>query len=161
MHRKFLALFLIAILVISAAGCSLSLESLGLGKLEEFLDDSPIVCKITEKDGKVLKVTVLSHDGHYDEDDILYVDYNALPENSALKKGEIITFTYDYINKVTVKNDLPYILVDTIEVTQYTPPATEATGETEEAASSETTVSTETAEVSETTEDTESTESDS
>lgn len=161
MYRKFLALLLIAILVMGTAGCNFSLESLGLGKVEEFFDDSPIICKITEKEGKVLKVVVLSHDGHYDKDDTLYVDYNALPENGSLKNGEIITFTYDYINKVTVKNDLPYILVDTIEITQYIPPVTEATEETEETAPSETTGSAETTQEATATEGTESAESDS
>lgn len=122
MARKPLLLSLFLSFLLLFSGCSVSLESLGLGKLEEMLSNDPIVCAVTAREGSLLTVQVLSADGHYDEGDTLYVDCTGTSGSFAV--GDTVTFTYDYVHSVTVLEDLPYIVVDAISAAEYVPPET-------------------------------------
>lgn len=102
-------------------GCSISLDSLGLGKLKNLFSDEDIVCVITAKNDKLLTVEVLSPDSHYDPGDSLYVQYTAITGATSLNVGDYVTFTYDYITGVSEKLGDPYILADTISPTEYIP----------------------------------------
>lgn len=124
MCRKTFLLSLFLSLSLLLTGCGSVLESLGLGKLNEMLNSDPIVCVITAKDGQTLTVEVLAADGHYDQGDTLFVDYAGISGATAISVGDTITFTYDYIHDVTVREDTPYILADAISPTDYTPPET-------------------------------------
>lgn len=122
-RMRLLALFLCMVTLLS--GCSISLESIGLGKLSEFIGNSPIICRVTGKEGQLLTVEVLSSDSHYDEGDILYVQYSSIVGAKSISIGDIITFTYDYMDDVTVLEKEPLIQADSIVPTEYVPPDTE------------------------------------
>lgn len=114
--------------VLLLTGCKFSLSSLGLGKVEDIFSDNPIVCTITAIDQSIFTVQVLSADSHYDEEDILLLDCASVRGAAAFRVGDIITFSYDYLNDVTVRNDAPYIVPESVAATEYTPPTTEETG---------------------------------
>ena len=133
MRKKAILILLVCVSLLMMAGCSLSLDSLGLGSLEEKLDgllgSNPIICSVTAIDGHILTVEVLSPDGHYDEEDLLYLNCAAIEDISFLRPGNTITFTYDYVTGVTVKNDEPFILVTSLSPATYVPPVTEESTE--------------------------------
>ncbi len=107
------------------SGCSISLESIGLGKLSKFIGNDPLICKITEKDGQLLTMEVLSPDSHYDEGDILYVQYSSITGAKGVSVGDTVTFEYDYLEDVTVMEKEPLIKTESITPTEYIPPETE------------------------------------
>ncbi len=111
-------------LLLLLTGCELSLSSLGLGKVEELLNSDPIVCTVTAVEQGVFTVQVLSADSHYDAEDILFLDCTGISGASVFRVGDTITFSYDYLTAVTVRNDTPYIVPDTIAETEYVPPET-------------------------------------
>lgn len=115
-------LLLVPLFVLTACGS----DPLGLGDLGE----DALVCKITGKDRQELTVTVMDGDLHYDPDEVLMVKYHGLEGGTELKVGDHISFIYDYLNDVTVKNGYPYINVDTVTVTQWTPLETTIPAET-------------------------------
>lgn len=134
MKRVFLFLLCLMPFVLSA--CDLPLD---------ILEGEAIVCQVTEQGQQTLTVVVQNPDLHYDEGDTLVIQYQHVADGKALSVGSQITFTYDYLNDVTVQNELPYLKVDSISLTQWTPPETESTKATD---------TTETVETSETTQST-------
>lgn len=121
MNRKIFAFICILALILSLSACGFSLDSIDLGPLDDFFSKDPIVCSVLEKDGQELKLLVLSSDGYYDVEDKLLVSYSTISGGTSVKVGDIVTFSYDYLTDVTVKGDYPYIVVDSIEHTDYTP----------------------------------------
>ncbi len=124
MKRSIRLLALVLCVVTLLSGCGFSLDSVLPEKLKGLLGGGDIICQVTEKEGQLLTVEVLSPDSHYDEGDILYVQYTSITGGKSISTGDIITFTYDYLEGVTVKNDEPFILADSISPTEYTPPET-------------------------------------
>lgn len=120
---RILALFLCIAVLLS--GCSISLESVGLDKLSKFIGNDPIICRVTAKDGQLLTMEVLSPDSHYDEGDVLYVQYSSITGAKSISVGDTVTFTYDYIEDVTVMEKEPFIKAESITPTEYIPPVTE------------------------------------
>lgn len=121
MNRRFFAFFIVLSMAVLLAGCGLSLESVDLGPLNGLLKKDPIVCSVLEKEDQQLKLVVLSSDGYYDVDDELLVSYSSISGGTSVNVGDIITFSYDYLTDVTVKGDYPYIVVDSIQHTDFTP----------------------------------------
>ncbi len=93
----------------------------------DILEEKAIVCQVTAKEQQELTVVVQSPDIHYDEGDALVIRYAHVNDNKTVAVGNQITFTYDYLQDVTTRNDLPYLTVESVSLTQWTPPATEAT----------------------------------
>ncbi len=108
----------------------------------DILEEKAIVCQVTAKEQQELTVVVQSPDSHYDEGDTLVIQYQQVTDKKAVAVGSQITFTYDYLQDVTAKNDLPFLKVESISLTQWTPPATEpseTTGASEATEEAETT----------------------
>ena len=103
------------------SACQFSLPSLDL------FQSDPIVCQVIQKDGQTLTVQVLSPDSHYDEEETLLVAYRPILGGNAVSPGDQITFSYLYNQDVTVKGDLPYITVESVTLTQWTPETAGAT----------------------------------
>lgn len=119
-RRIFCILLVIAILFLTAC------------HLPELPDgSSELICRITEKEEKTLKVEVLNSDSHYDAEQTLLVQYNAISGGTSVAVGDTISFTYYYLQDVTVRDKLPCITVSTVALTQWTPQTTQ-TGETGE-----------------------------
>lgn len=117
-RNKVIALLLICVLLLS--GCELNLPG-PLQKFTKFLDDSPIVCVVTAKEGLTLTVEVQSPDSHYDEGDTLTVIYQTIQNGKEIRIGDQITFSYDYMTDVTVRNDDPCIKTEVVTLTQWEP----------------------------------------
>lgn len=108
----------------------------------DILGEKDIICQVTAKEQQELTVVVQSPDIHYDEGDTLVIRYEHVNDKKTVAVGNQITFAYDYLQDVTTKNDLPYLKVESISLTQWIPPATEATNaaqSTETAATTQTT----------------------
>ena len=131
MYRRIFAFFSVLAAMLSLAACSFSMDSISLGPLDDIFKKDPIVCSVLEKNGQELTLLVLASDGHYDVDDELLVSYSTISGGSSVKVGDTVTFSYDYLTDVTAKGKFPYIVVDSIEHTDFTPtePPTEESTE--------------------------------
>lgn len=128
LRRKWSFIWSICALSIFLTSCSLS-KRLPSGS-------STLVGQITAKEDKLLTITVVEEDHHYDAASQLIINYNAIQGGTSLRTGDYVQITYDYLTEVTVEGKLPCITVDTVIKTQWVPPTTaetETVKESEEA----------------------------
>ncbi|MCI6729880.1 MAG: hypothetical protein SOY32_02365 [Candidatus Faecousia sp.] len=124
MKRRVFSFLSLLLCLLLLGACGFSLDSL-------LPEEKQLICRVTAKDGQALTVQVLSADSHYDEEELLIVRYHAISGGRELSVGDTITFTYDYLNDVTVQNDTPCIAVSSVTKTQWIPPETTQSTEAE------------------------------
>lgn len=120
MRRKIVVALGILSMMLAFTACHFSLDSI-------LPEKKQVVCQITQKDGQTLTVVVQSPDQYYETDETLIVKYRTITGGNSLDVGDQVTFSYDYLNDVTVQSNLPCITVDTVTKTIWTPSETEAT----------------------------------
>ncbi len=128
MRRKWSLVLGLFVLSLFLSACSLS-KRLPSGS-------STLIGQITAKEDKLLTITVVEEDHHYDTGTQLAIKYHAIHGGTSLETGDFVQITYDYLTEVTVDEKLPCITVDTVVRTQWVPPTsseTEPAQESEEA----------------------------
>lgn len=119
--KRFLSILaLLMTLTLLLTGCELPIPDIDI----PFITSDPIVCLVTAKEERTLTVEVQCEDRHYDEGDTLIINYLTIQNGSAVNPGDQITFDYDYMNKVSVRGDYPYIQVESVTITHWDPPET-------------------------------------
>lgn len=135
MSKRIIALIGLFCLLISLAGCKLSIRNTVEGKdasLPAFDLSTSLICTVDSMDGSRCTVTVLEDNSNYDKDDVLYITYDTVAEGQSLTIGDVITFSYNYVSDVSAISGTPHIVVEELSILpEYTPPetTTEATDE--------------------------------
>lgn len=124
MRRKWSLILGLFVLSLSLTACSLS-KRLPSGS-------STLVGQITAKEDKLLTITVVEADHHYDAGTKLAIKYHAIHGGTSLETGDFVQITYDYLTEVTVDGKLPCITVETVARTQWVQPASSETESAQE-----------------------------
>ena len=130
MTKRFIVIFALICMIISLTGCQFSIRDTVESKeatLPPLRIDSSLVCSVRSVDGSRLLVTVLEGNSNYDEEDELYVTYEAVAKDQPVQRGDVITSEYNYVTDVAAIKSTPHITTAEITVIpDYVPPTTEA-----------------------------------
>ena len=116
LRQKWSLVLCLCVLSLFLTACSLS-KRLPSG-------NSTLVGQITAKEDKLLTITVVNQDHHYDTGTQLAIKYHSIHGGTSLETGDFVQVTYDYLTDVTVEGKLPCITLDTVTKTQWVPPTT-------------------------------------
>ena len=123
-------------MILGLCGCNFSIRDTVENKeasLPPLRIDSSLVCSVVSIDGNRLMVLVLEGNSNYDADDELYVTYETVAKDQAVKRDDVITFEYNYVTDVAAVKNTPHIMTEQITIIpNYVPPVT-ATESTEAA----------------------------
>ena len=128
MSKRIIILFTVICMAICMTGCHFSIRKTVEDKdttLPPLRIDSSLVCSVDSIEGNRCLVTVLEGNGTYDADDEVYVTYESVAKKEQLHRGDVITFSYNYVTDVSAIDDMPHITVETVTIVKdYTPPTT-------------------------------------
>lgn len=116
MVKRMVAVCVLLALVLSLAGCKLSLNMLEMPSLPQVDSSSTLTAKIESVNGNQCTIIVTEGNGEYDKEDILYITYGIVAGNLTLAVGNTVTITYNYVKDVSEYEGLPHITVDEIAI---------------------------------------------
>ena len=129
MLKRSILIFTIVCMIFSLCGCHFSIRDTVESKeasLPPLRIDSSLVCSVISIDGNRLMVLVLEGNSNYDADDELYVTYETVAKDQAVKRNDVITFEYNYVTDVAAVKNTPHIMTEQITIIpNYVPPVTE------------------------------------
>ena len=128
MFKRIVILFTVICLAVGLSGCKFSIRNTVEDQattLPPLRIDSNLVCQITDIEGNRCTVTILEGNSTYDAEDEIYVTYQSVSQNQRLRRGDVISLTYNYVTDVSAIGNTPHIAAQSVTVIQdYTPPET-------------------------------------
>lgn len=126
MMKRMIALLTLIMMIACLAGCQGSLKETVEGKeatLPPVRIDSSLVCSVKSIIGNRITAVVLEGNSNYDQDDTVYITYEAVNSDQEVKTGTVISLTYNYVTDVAAIDGTPHIMVEEISVIKdYKPP---------------------------------------